>query len=488
MLVFSVSLYGCGGSSDGSATTPTITTAPTISGTAATGIPIAGIVYVTDSTGTTINAPIDPTGNYTADITDMSPPYIISAVPNDTGLQTQYSYASGSGTTNITPLTTLTFFNAAGIDATQQDLGALASSWASLHNTISSQALAEAQAVVNANFASLFSDQGLNGNTFNIFTDSFGANGTGFDALLDQLNFIFDFVNVIFSVTVTGDPFFTFNENINISSINIPGVITGSGFGVITFSGPGASVLPSTTFNSVSFTESPFTESNGSLLVWTSNDNMIVSVAIVGNVVMQIQVGSLVNTWIIDSSFAKINGIYDGTAVTFVSETLIEGDGGAGDLVMNGSLSKSTPPKVIVDPPVIVEPPVIVDPPVSSLSCEEIKSSSTAFSVDCNSNTATGYYWSIGERQETYGFWGLTNSGVEPTCNADTLGSTAQTAAWSATTSIAGFWTVYTDWCKVAADGPGEVLNPGCSYEGGPDWGGCGDHCGIYKATCTRTN
>ena len=125
----------------------------------------------------------------------------------------------------------------------------------------------------------------------------------------------------------------------------------------------------------------------------------------------------------------------------------------------------------------------------NQLSCNENKDNSDSFTVACNINTSDEYYWAVGERQETYGYWGLINSGVEPACDSASVGNTAQTAAWSETTSDDGYWTVYTDWCKNDAMGGGqESLNPGCSTDTGRDFGACGEHCGIYLATCTKNS
>ena len=84
VLLFSATLFSCGGgSSSSSTTTPTTPAAKSLTGTAATGVPIDGNVLVTDSSTPpkTVMAVIDASGNYTADVTGFTPPLIISAIP-----------------------------------------------------------------------------------------------------------------------------------------------------------------------------------------------------------------------------------------------------------------------------------------------------------------------------------------------------------------------------------------------------------------------
>ena len=111
--------------------------------------------------------------------------------------------------------------------------------------------------------------------------------------------------------------------------------------GDVIFTGTGTSALPSSVFNAVSFNE-PFVNGNDGIMEWVSSDDILVSVVYTNNIVVQIGVATLANAnvWIADASFVTINTTYDGTVVTFTDQTLFEGSGAAGDLVMNGSLSR----------------------------------------------------------------------------------------------------------------------------------------------------
>ena len=117
-------------------------------------------------------------------------------------------------------------------------------------------------------------------------------------------------------------------------------------------------------------------------------------------------------------------------------------------------------------------------------TCEAIKKSSEPWSVACNKNTAKGYYWQVTKKIDEYGYWGLIHNGVEPRCDSNNIGIQAETASWKAISDNAGFWPVYSDWCKTEANKPNQTLNPKCSTNRGRPIGCDSNHCGIYMATC----
>lgn len=239
LALFSLTLISCGGSSSGSNTTTT----STLSGTAAVGIPIDGDIIVTDSMGALATAEIDSTGNYVVDVTGLTPPFIIAAVPSDNMLPTQYSFAAQANiTVNVTPLTTLTLFNASG----QQDLDAIQADWVNQFASITQTQINNVQAVINANFAALFSGQGLDPATFDLFSSPFSANGTGFDAILDALTVTLDPANNTFSVNVDDLPF-DFDFDIDIGDGGDPGNNGGNGAGAdLMLAGADTSVIGTT--------------------------------------------------------------------------------------------------------------------------------------------------------------------------------------------------------------------------------------------------
>ena len=102
-LIFALAVFtlnGCGGGNS---------TAPTVSGVAASGAPMTGTVYLKDSANnpemsTTINA---QNGTFSFDVSGKTGPFMLRA-------GTLYSMSSGPGTANINPLTHLMVADAGG--------------------------------------------------------------------------------------------------------------------------------------------------------------------------------------------------------------------------------------------------------------------------------------------------------------------------------------------------------------------------------------
>jgi len=118
-------LTACGG---GSGSDTASTSATTVSGTAAAGLPLVGNVTVKDATGTTKTAAIGSNGGYSVDVSDMTAPFVLRAEGSAGGTTyTLYSAATEAdknGTINITPLTDLILSNVAGKLASQYFAGA----------------------------------------------------------------------------------------------------------------------------------------------------------------------------------------------------------------------------------------------------------------------------------------------------------------------------------------------------------------------------
>ncbi len=210
-LLLSLALLGaCNGG--GSSGTPS-----TLSGTAAVGAPIDGYVYVMDVNGIEVNTATDPaSGDWTVSVGGMTAPFMIKAVVNGSGA-TYYSYAgSANVTVNVTPLTHL-----AAYLAFNGDLDALYNAWTANHAQLTAQAIRNAQAVINANFATLMQNAGLDHTVYDFFSTAFTANSTGIDALLDLLSISINFSGSSFTVSVSGDAGFSFDVNIDTSGIDI---------------------------------------------------------------------------------------------------------------------------------------------------------------------------------------------------------------------------------------------------------------------------
>jgi hypothetical protein len=260
-----VILSACGGGGGGGNNTPsnnsTSNVINTVSGTAATGVSLEGIVNIYGSQGGIVaSVPIDNDGHYSADVTGLTPPYLLYAEPDNAALASQYSFAAGPGTANITPLTTLALFYAYN----GSDPAPLINTWPVDANAIATN-LPDAQATVNANFVNVFTviNAALNTDftTYDYFTSSFNI-GDIIDQILDLLNI--DLISGTPVIKINGHAF-NFDPDIDTSDINIGGSIgNSSGPGRLSITGNDASALGN------SFTPTVQTGSAGNIvaLVW----------------------------------------------------------------------------------------------------------------------------------------------------------------------------------------------------------------------------
>lgn len=206
-------LAACGGSSSsgtsssgGQNPTPTPTPTPTaqvITGTAATGAAIDGFIYVSDSNGQPGDATafdINADGTFEIDVSSLLAPFLLKAVPDD-GSATQFSFAEEAGVANITPLTTLALF-----EATQRtDLTGLFESWSQASASFNVSELEQTAAAIAATFQTEFAANGVDPTAFDLFSSSFSANNSGFDAVLDATNVVIDLAGG--TVSVNGNTF-----------------------------------------------------------------------------------------------------------------------------------------------------------------------------------------------------------------------------------------------------------------------------------------
>jgi len=176
-MVFAVSaiilVSGC--SSSDSTPAPT-----TLTGTAATGAPIDGTVYVKDAKGIEKSIATTANGSFTLDVPGMTPPYLLKVTPS-TGPEL-YSFASQNGqTVNLTPTTNLAMFLAYG----KNDLNTLYLGWNGTAVTASDVDAAEG--TVRANLVTEMEAKGLDVANFDLFTTPFKADGLGIDGVMDGL-------------------------------------------------------------------------------------------------------------------------------------------------------------------------------------------------------------------------------------------------------------------------------------------------------------
>jgi hypothetical protein len=241
----SLAMLGCsgGGGGDGAGdiidpgtgTGGTPVVDPVISGTVATGGAFVGAVNAYGSNGGSVmNTPIDASGNYSVTVGELTPPYLLCATPDNPVLATLCSWASEAGITNITQMTTLALYYANN----EQDPASLVNSWPASYQTVSGN-LPNAQAVVNANFISIFYavDLALNidFSTYDFFTSRFSIGDT-YDQILALLDV--DLSSNPPIISVNNAPF-VFDPNIDISGINIGATPGGGliGLGGLTISG-----------------------------------------------------------------------------------------------------------------------------------------------------------------------------------------------------------------------------------------------------------
>jgi hypothetical protein len=218
---FAIMLCAC--SNGGSNSFPS-SPSTTLSGTAAVGAPIDGYVYVQGGNGSEVNTATDPaTGDWSVSVEGMNAPFLIRVVPNGGG-DTLYSFASAANlTVNVTSLTHLATYL-----AFNGDVNALYTDWAANHSELTAQAILNAQAIINANFATEMDAEGLDHKTYDFFYAAFTANSTGIDALLDRLSISIDFSGNSFTVRLDDTPF-SFDVDIDTSGITIGGGGGGGG-------------------------------------------------------------------------------------------------------------------------------------------------------------------------------------------------------------------------------------------------------------------
>lgn len=192
-----ISLSGCdwlGNSSSGSSDV-------TLSGTAATGLPFSGTVQVINANGVISDMEtIGANGSFSVTI-KAGAPYLVRAQSG--GGDTLFSYAAGAGTVNVTPLTNLAVFMANG----KADIsGAFVNGEAGWRNhTLSFEAVENARQIITENIKARLTSAGIDPYGFDLFYDSFNANQTGFDAVLDGLTVAINLEGGSFQLFDAGD-------------------------------------------------------------------------------------------------------------------------------------------------------------------------------------------------------------------------------------------------------------------------------------------
>jgi hypothetical protein len=212
LLAASFLMTACGGGGGGSGGngggTPTTSS---ISGTAATGAPMAGAsITVKDVNGLARTATAAADGTYTVNVTDLATPLLIKATLNS---QSHYAFAlvsDLSGTINITPLTTLMTGNALGTNPE--------TIFASYGGTQASNIAANSAAVVAA-VQLITAALGIDEDPLRT---AFAADHSGLDAVLDVLTVTINGNTATLSDAL-GNPLFT-DDFTNATDIDVADV------------------------------------------------------------------------------------------------------------------------------------------------------------------------------------------------------------------------------------------------------------------------
>jgi hypothetical protein len=196
--VLALALTGCGGGGGSSAGG---VTAVALRGTAAVGSPIGsnlnGIVTIKDSStpAKTATTPTDGNGNYsfsTTQLSGMTGPYMLEITYEIGGVTyyltsaaTSQDLANGPATIDITPLTNLVISNLA------HEIAAELFTNGNYSSILTPAALASGANALATQLQPLLMAEGLTGSV-DLLHQSFSANGTGLDAVLDALHVVID--------------------------------------------------------------------------------------------------------------------------------------------------------------------------------------------------------------------------------------------------------------------------------------------------------
>lgn len=182
-------LTGCNSSSSSSSSGDQ--TSGGISGVAATGAPIAGVVNVVGANGNAIHTNIALDGTYSfsaAELSSITAPYMLWA-KGTVGNETVEIYSTGvaQGSINITPITDFILRKALKVNPAD-----IVNKWAEESSRIDAQVLADAEAAVRQQFAPILKAAGLNEGNVDIMGGKFKTDLTGMDAVLESVTFSYD--------------------------------------------------------------------------------------------------------------------------------------------------------------------------------------------------------------------------------------------------------------------------------------------------------
>lgn len=180
VLSISALITACGGGGSSSSSS----SAPALSGTVASGSPVSGIVYVKGSLGNFTSVAIKSDGTYRVTVGDLTPPYLIHAEGTVDGKSIElFSTATSTGTINVTPITD--FIVRSLLGAVPDD-----DTWTTDYNSVTDEALDAVEATIQAQLQPILDALGLV--DIDLLEDSFEADHTGMDQLLDILDITYN--------------------------------------------------------------------------------------------------------------------------------------------------------------------------------------------------------------------------------------------------------------------------------------------------------
>jgi hypothetical protein len=186
--VMAAALVACGGGGSSTTATPVASVTQTLTGVAATGAAMDGAtITITDSKGASITKTAGADGSFSADITSMTAPLLITATKQVgdtmltlTSVAIEKPAAGATGTANVTPLTDAL----AALIAPNGNPSELTDSTVLAASATKAKVDASA-AALNAAIATVLTDAGLDPSKFNIITTPFTANRSGADRVLE---------------------------------------------------------------------------------------------------------------------------------------------------------------------------------------------------------------------------------------------------------------------------------------------------------------
>ncbi|MHB8482199.1 MAG: hypothetical protein ACYDBV_05605 [Nitrospiria bacterium] len=180
-----IGLIGIGAASCSGSSGSTTTSGITLTGTAATGGPAANAtITIKDKNGQSKKVVTDSSGNYTADVSGLTAPFLLQvAMTSGSSGTVLYSVAGQTGTANIHPLTDLI------VEDWYEALGTTVA--AGFADPVNNPPPTATEIKVIANVVkeviqSWLVANNIDPNTFDLISTPFTANHTGFDKVLDQ--------------------------------------------------------------------------------------------------------------------------------------------------------------------------------------------------------------------------------------------------------------------------------------------------------------